>query len=193
MKNEKIHSVVEPAWYFLDEIQTKGGMPILVLCINWDVEEVEIPEPEPHLEWQYDSIVIKHKPALVLEKADVRSYIETHENELKLQALNEWNSEAVINANISEVREQPLVPDYEESVFTEKEVYGATVMEIDVTRLDKRYVKAKRLKRNVEKWCYASGSVLRDYQESKIGIGDKVVVLYDPDNQYPIVIDRVVL
>lgn len=190
---KKTHSSVEPAWYFLDEIQTKDGIPFLCIRVNWNIEQVEISEPEPHTEWQYDSIVLAHKPALILEKADIRSYIETHEAELKLQALNEWNAEGVTNANITEVREQPLVHNYEEKIFTEKEVYGATVTEIDVTRPDKRYVKAKLLKRNVEKWCYVTGSVLRDYTESKIGVGDVVIVLYDRDNNYPVVVDRVIL
>ena len=184
---------MEPGWYFLDGIHTKEGIPFLYIRVNWNIELVEISEPEPHTEWQYDSIVLAHKPSLVLKKADIRSYIETHEAELKSEAVNKWNSEAVTNANITEVREQPIVPDYEERIFTEKEVYGATVMEIDVTRQDKRYVKAKLLKRNVEKWCYVTGSVLRDYTESKIGVGDVVIVVYDSDNNYPVVVDRAIL
>lgn len=189
----KTHSTVEPAWYFLDEIKTKEGMPVLVVRINWDKEQMEVQEPELHMEWKYNSQVIEHIPTLTLAESDVRSYIETHEVKLLAEALNEWNAQEVIDADITEVREQTLVPDYEEKIFNEKDVYGATITEIDVTKEDKRYIKAKLLNRNVTKWCYASGSVLRDYQESKIGIGDKVVVLYDPDNQYPIVIDRVVL
>ncbi len=62
-----------------------------------------------------------------------------------------------------------------------------------MTRSDKRYARAKLLKRTVEKWCYVTSSVYRDYTESKIGVGSLVVVLYDPDNDYPIVMDRVVL
>jgi hypothetical protein len=85
------------------------------------------------------------------------------------------------------------VPEFEEKIFSEKEVYGATIMEIDVTRSDKRYVRAKLLNRTVEKWCYVTGSVYRDYTESKIGVGTIILILYDPDNTYPVVVDRVVL
>jgi hypothetical protein len=190
--NAKTHSTVEPTWYFLDEIRTEDSMPVLILRINWNIAEVAVPEPEPHSEWQYDSVVIKHKPAIVLEETEVRTYIETHEQKLKEQALNQRTSEPVRDANVPEIREQGLVPEFEEKIFSEKEVYGATVMEIDVTRPDKRYVRAKLLKRTVEKWCYVTGSVYRDYTESKIGVGSLVVVLYDPDNNYPIVMDRVV-
>jgi hypothetical protein len=56
MLQPKTHSAVEPTWYFLDEIQTKDGMPVLILRINWNIAEVAVPEPEPHSEWQYDSV-----------------------------------------------------------------------------------------------------------------------------------------
>jgi hypothetical protein len=193
MTYAKTHSAVEPTWYFLDEIQTKDGMPVLILRVNWNIEEVAVPEPEPHSEWQYDSLLIKHEPMIVLEETEVRTYIETHKQKLKEQALNQYTSGPISNANITEIREQELVPEFEEKIFSEKEVYGATIMEIDVNRSDKRYVRAKLLNRTVEKWCYVTGSVYRDYTESKINVGALVVVLYDPDNNYPIVMDRVVL
>ncbi len=168
-------------------------MPVLILRINWNIAEVAVPEPEPHSEWQYDSVVIKHTPAIVLEETEVRTYIETHEQKLKEQALNQRTSEPIRDADVTEIRDQELVPEFEEKIFSEKEVYGATIMELDVARSDKRYARAKLLKRTVEKWCYVTGSVYRDYTESKIGVGSLVVVLYDPDNDYPIVMDRVVL
>jgi hypothetical protein len=192
MANAKTHSAIEPAWFFLDEIRMDDCMPVLILRINW-IAEVAVPEPEPHSEWQYDSVVIKHKPAIVLEETEVRTYIETHEQKLKEQALNQRTSEPIRDADVTEIRDQELVPEFEEKIFSEKEVYGATIMELDVTRSDKRYARAKLLKRTVEKWCYVTGSVYRDYTESKIGVGSLVVVLYDPDNDYPIVMDRVVL
>lgn len=189
----KTHSAVKPTWYFLDEIQTKEGMPALILRINWNIENVEVQEPMPHTEWQYDSVIMEHKPALILEETDIRSYIETHETELKASALRQWNAEPVIGADITEVRNQPLIPLFEERIFNEKEVYGATITEIDTTRSDKRYIKAKLLNRNVTKWCYVTGSVYRDYTEAKINVGDTVVILHNHDNRYPVVIDRVVL
>jgi hypothetical protein len=134
-----------------------------------------------------------HEPAIVLEEPEVRTYIETHKQKLKEQAVNLRTSEPVRGANVTEIREQELVPEFEEKIFSEKEVYGATIMEIDVTRSDKRYVRAKLLKRTVEKWCYVTGSVYRDYTESKIGVGTRVVILYDPDNNYPVVVDRIIL
>jgi hypothetical protein len=193
MTYAKTHSAVEPTWYFLDEIQTKDGMLVLILRINWNIVATEVPEPEPHSEWQYDSVLIKHEPEIVLEETEVRTYIETHEQKLKEQALKQYTSGPISNVAITEIREQELVPEFEEKIFSEKEVYGATIMEIDVTRSDKRYVRAKLLNRTVEKWCYVTGSVYRDYTESKIGVGTIILILYDPDNTYPVVVDRVVL
>ena len=190
---QKTHSAIEPTWYFLDEIQTKEGMPVLVLHINWDIEEINLQEPEPHTEWRYNSIVIKHNPVLVLEEEDIRSYIETHEKELKAEAGEQWNAEPVIDADITLVREQPLKPLFEEKVFNEKTVYGATITAIDTTRPDKRYIKAKLLNRTVTKWCYITGSVYRDFMEGKIDVGNVVVILYDYDNEYPVVVDRIIL
>ena len=189
---QKTHSTIEPPWYFLDEIKSKDDMPVLIIRINWGTEEIEIPEPEPHIEYQYNSIVIVHKPTLILEESDIRTYIETHETELKEEALNQWNALNIPNADITEIREQPLVPNFEERVFHEREVYGATVVEIDVSKPNKRYVNAKLLNREVTKWCYVTGSIYRDYQEGKIDVGDTVVVAY-VNNQYPIIIDRVIL
>lgn len=185
----KTHSAVEPSWYFLDEIRTKDNMPLLILRINWDIITSGGDAPG----WQYNSQPIVHIPSSTLLKTEVKSYIETHKTELLAQAENEWNAPEVIDADITEIREQALVPNYEEKIFTEKEVYGATITEINVTKPDKKYIKVKLLNRNVTRWCYAAGSVLRDYSESKIDVGNVVIVLYDPDNQYPIVMDRVIL
>lgn len=187
------YSAIEPTWYFLDEIQPKEGIPCLILRVNWDIREVEVQEPNLHNEWQYKSVIIGHRPAQDLEVTDVRSYIETHESELKAEALSQWNNTSLLTMDIAEVRNQPLVPLLEEKVFTEKEVYGAKITEIDVTRPDKRYLKVELLNRDVTKWCHVTGSVYRDYTESKIKVGDVVMVLYDPDNKYPVIVDRVVL
>ncbi len=128
MAHAKTQSAIEPAWFFLDEIRMDDCMPVLILRINWNIAEVVVPEPEPHSEWQYDSVLIKHKPAIVLEETEVRTYIETHEQKLKEQALNQRTSEPIRDADVTEIRDQELVPEFEEKIFSEKEVYGATIM-----------------------------------------------------------------
>ena len=194
MATKKVHSSEEPNWYFLDKILFKldDGKPYLILRLHWNIEEVLVPEPEPHTEWQYDEKVIEHAPIDTLTKEEVVSYIEAHKDELLEEAQNEEAAKTVVDANIETVRAEPVIPTWKEKLFEEKEVYVAKVKKIDTTKVDKRYFKVKHKKGEVSKWCYITGSVFRDYQEGKIAIGDIVLVGYVKGRGAPIVIDRVI-
>ena len=191
---EKVHSSEEPNWYFLDKVIFKldDGKPYLTLRLHWNIEEVPVPEPEPHTEWQYDEQVIEHAPIDTLTKEEVVSYIEAHQTELLEEAQNEQVAKTVVDADIETVRIEPIIPTWKEKLFEEQELYAAKVTEVDVTKPDKRYVKVKLIKADVHKWCYIAGSIFRDHQEGKIAVGNIVLVGYVRDRDAPIVIDRVI-
>lgn len=190
---EKVHSSEEPNWYFLDKVLFKldDGKPYLTLRLRWNIEEVPVPEPEPHTEWQYDEQVIEHAPISILTEGEVVSYIEAHQTELLEEAQNEQAAKTVVDANIETVRAEPVIPTWKEKLFEEQELYAAKISEIDTTRPDKRYIKVKLLRADVHKWCYITGSIFRDHQEGKIAVDDIVLVGYVKDRNAPIVIDRV--
>lgn len=195
MATERVHSNTEPDWYFLDAIRFKldDGKPYFILRLHWNIEEVPVPEPEPHTEWQYDENVIEHAPIDVLTEEEVVSYIEAHKTELLEEAQNAQAAKTVVDADIETVRAEPIIPTWKEKLFEEKELYAAEVNETNVTKPDKRYIKVKHLSQNIYKWCYITGSVLRDYQEGKIAVGDIVLVGYVKGRNAPIVIDRVIV
>ena len=191
---QKVHSSEEPNWYFLDKILFKldDGKPYLTLRLHWNIEEVLVPEPEPHTEWQYDEQTIEHAPIDTLTEEEVVSYIEAHQTELLEEAQNEQAAKTVVDANIETVRTKPVIPTWKEKLFEEQELYAGTVVEIDATKLNKRYIKIKHLSQDIYVWCYVTGSVLRDHQEGKVGIGDYVVVCFVNGRDYPIVLNRVI-
>lgn len=98
-----------------------------------------------------------------------------------------------MDANIETVRTEPVIPIWKEKLFEERELYAAKVNKIDTTKVDKRYIKVKHLSQSIYKWCYVTGSVHRDFLESKISVGDVVLVGYVKDHNAPIVIDRVIV
>jgi hypothetical protein len=204
MATKKVHSSEEPNWYFLDKIRFKldDGNPYLTLRLHWNIEEVLIHDPEPRTEWQYDEQVIEHAPIDTLTKEEVVSYIEAHPAELLEEAQNRQVAKTVVDANIETVRAEPVIPIWEEKLFEERGLYVSEVNEIDITKPDKRYFKvmlikkeitANPIKADIYKWCFVTGSILRDFKESKVAVGDIVLVGYVEGRDAPTVIDRIVL
>lgn len=188
-----VRSAVNPNWYFLNKIVLREGKSQLVLRIRWNVHEIVVPDNgETHTEYEYDEQVIKHTPIDVLTKDEIKSYIEAHEEELLKIAKDEQVEQTIPDEDINEIREQPIIPEWKQKLFSEQELYAGIVNEIDATRPDKRYVKIKHLKHDIYIWCFVTGSVLRDHIEGKLNIGDKVLVGFVGE-EYPVVVDRVVV
>lgn len=193
-KVKMVRSGIEPAWYWLDRIENKEGRLTLVLRLRWNVHQVTVSDTGDgsHTEYEYDEQVIEHTPIDVLTKDEVKSYIEAHEEELLKTANDEQAERSISTEDINEIREQLIIPEWKQKLFSEQELYAGVVSEIDATRPDKRYVKIKHLKHDIYAWCFVTGSVLRDHMEGKLYVGDKVLVGFVGTENYPVVVDRVV-